>query len=51
MKTRIFWAAFALLAFMLVAAIAYAVHEQWVVYSKGSNTSSVVLGGFFKLFT
>jgi hypothetical protein len=36
MNNRIFWAAFALLAFMLVAAIAYAVHEQWVVYSQGS---------------
>jgi hypothetical protein len=31
-----FWAAFALLAFMLEAAIAYAIHEQWEVYSKGS---------------
>ena len=36
MKIRIFWAAFALLALMLVGAIGYGVHEQWEVYSTGS---------------
>ena len=51
MKIRLFWAAFALLAFMLVAAIAYSLHEQWEVYSKGSIAEVTITSLPYRLAT
>ena len=36
MKIRLFWGGCALLSFLLLAAIGYAIHEQWEIYSKGN---------------